>query len=67
MNVYVVRGRHGEVYATSTAVKALELWAETNGYDDVLDFLSEDSFHFEISDDHWFLDEGGEINRMELL
>ena len=67
MMIYVVRGRHGELYATATSGKAFDLWAETNGYDNCADFFSEDDFDFEFSDDHWFLDEGGEVNRVELL
>lgn len=67
MKIYIVQGRHGELYATGESEKAFDLWAETNGYDNYAEFLAEDDFPFEFSDDHWFLDEGGQVNRVELL
>lgn len=62
MNVYVVRGRHGELYVASTSEVAFSLWAETNGFDNYADFLNEYEDDFEFSEGHWFLDEGGQVN-----
>lgn len=64
--VYVVLGSHGEVYATTDSEKAFELWAGTNGFDNYPDFLNEYEDSFEFSEGHWFLDEGGEVQLVEL-
>lgn len=70
MNVYVVQGRHGELYATKAVEKALALWAETNGYNSSEEFFAEyaegSDYVIETSENHWFLDEGGEVTLVEV-
>lgn len=66
MKVYVVQGRHGELYVTQDEEKAFTLWAETNLFDNYPDFLDEYREEFEFSEGHWFLDEGGQVNLVEV-
>lgn len=66
MKVYVVRGRHGELYVSADSERAFTLWAETNGFDNYPDFLNEYDEEFEFSQDHWLLDEGGQVNLVKV-
>lgn len=66
MKVYVVQGRHGELYVSTDSKVAFKLWAETNGFENYSDFLDQYFEQFEFSEGHWFLDEGGQINLVEV-
>lgn len=63
--IYIVRGRHGELHATFNEDVAFTRWAESNGFDNYVDFLNEYEDDFEFSKDHWFLDEGGQVNLID--
>lgn len=66
VKIYVVRGRHGELHATFDEDVAFTRWAESNNFDNYLDFLSEYEDEFEFSEGHWFLDEGGQVNLIDV-
>lgn len=67
MWVYVVQGRHGELYVSDDSEKAFDLWAETNGFSNYIDFLDEWGEDFEFSENHWYLDDCGQVNRVKVL
>lgn len=66
MKVYVVRGRHGELEVFADSEDAFAFWAKTNRYDSFYNFLDDFTDEVEISEGHWFLDEGGQVNLVEV-
>jgi hypothetical protein len=64
--VFVVQGRHGELHVTESLWRAQKLWAQTNGYHDWFEFWKDYKEEIERSNDHFFLDEGGRVDRVRV-